>query len=150
MGLMDSLKGLFGGEPDHPTLDPQNYATARLEEVRPQLEELMADVPDRLEVVPAEHAAYVFIGKPPDAFGLAWIHDGKLSNFKTLAKKHNVKEARLQRLSEHLREAYVRSKDAERFAYTLGERTLVVTPSTELEDEVHKFIDEVIGESGSS
>ncbi len=141
---MGILSGLFGGSESHTPLPSDSYASARLQEVTDQLEALMAETPERLEVVPSEHAAYVFIGKPPKKFGLAWIHDGRTSNFKTLVEDHGVNPIRLERITGHLREAYQRSASVERFAVNIADREIIVTPSEMLEKEVHDIIDEVI------
>jgi hypothetical protein len=73
---MSLFGNLFSSKPDYPAIDPASTAASRIAEVKAQLGELAGQVKDPLEVVPAEHAAYVFIGKPPKRFGLAWIHDG--------------------------------------------------------------------------
>ena len=75
MGMFDKW---FGGAPDYPPLPADNEARAKLDEVMAPLEELAEKVHDHLEVVPAEHEAYVYLGKPPKRFGIAWVHDGKL------------------------------------------------------------------------
>ena len=141
---MGILSGLFGGGESHAPLPPDSYANARLQEVTDQVKALMAETSDRLEVVPSEHAAYVFIGKPPKKFGLAWIHEGRTSNFKTLVEDHGINPIRLERIVEHLREAYQRSQSTERFTFNIEDREIIVTPSEVLEKEVHDVIDEVI------
>ncbi len=141
MGIFGSL---LGSREDHPPLADDSYANARLQEVADQLEGLVADTSDRLEIVPCEHAAYVFIGKPPKKFGLAWIHDGRTSNFKTLVEEHGINPIRLERITDHLREAYQRSASAQRYTTKIAEREVIVTPSQTLEKEVHEIVDEVI------
>ena len=68
----------LGGKNDYPPLPADNAARTRLKEVEPQLEQLATKVRDHLEVVPGEHEAYVYLGKPPKHFGIAWVHDGKV------------------------------------------------------------------------
>lgn len=143
---MSILSSLFGGSEDYPPLPDDNYAVQRLHEVQRQLEGLAREIGERLEIVPTEHAAYVFMGKPPKKFGLAWIHDGKVSNFKTLVEEHGVNPIRLERITEHLREAYKRSRDAPRYKTSIGGREVVVTPSDSLEKEVHDIIEEVLSQ----
>jgi len=135
MGLLSKLFG--GGSPEFPPLDSDHYAATRLGAIRTELESLMGMTKDRLEVVPAEHAAYVFIGKPPKKFGVAWIHDGKVSNFKNLVEEKGVSPARLETLVEELQKAYEASADAERYRLEVGDRTIVVAPSEQLESAVH-------------
>ena len=141
MGLMSKFFG--GGAPEFPPLDPGHYANTRLDAVRPDLETLMKKTKDRLELVPAEQAAYVFIGKPPKKFGIAWIHDGKVSNFKHLVEEKGVAPKRLDALVSELQTAYEQSTSAKRFTATVGDRKIVVTPSDALEQAVHKAIDAV-------
>jgi len=112
--------------------------------VKPQLRELAEQVKDPLEVVPAEHAAYVFIGKPPKNFGLAWIHDGKISGLNTLVEEHGLKPLEVEKLVDQLRDAYERNADVSRFCTTVHDRDVVVTPSARLEKEVHEIIDKVV------
>ena len=81
MGLLGKI---FSSKPDFPAIDPGSTAAERVARVEEQLHDLAGKVKEPLEVVPAEQAAYVFIGKPPKKFGLAWIHDGKVSGLNTL------------------------------------------------------------------
>lgn len=141
MGLFGSL---FSSKPDFPAIDPGSPAAVRVAEVEKQLDELADRVKDRLEVVPAEHAAYVFIGKPPKKFGLAWIHDGKISGLNTLVEEHGLKPLEVEKVVDQLRDAYERNADVSRFCATVHERDVVVTPSAELEKEVHEIIDQVV------
>ena len=116
----------------------------RLAEVEDQLGELAGQVNDPLEVVPTEHAAYVFIGKPPKRFGLAWIHDGKISGLNTLVEEHGLKPLEVEKLLDQLRGAYERNANVSRFCATVQDRDVVVTPSPKLEKEVHEIIDNVV------
>lgn len=142
MGLISKLFG--GGESDYPRLDPNHYAAVRVEAVRNEIETLMGMTKDRLEVIPSEHAAYVFIGKPPKKFGVAWIHDGRISNFKSLVEEKGVTPARLESLVAELQKAYEATSEAKRFTTEIGGRTLVVTPSEKLEGAVHQAIHAVL------
>ena len=140
MGLFDKL---FGGHKDLPPLAADSEAQANIEDIRTQLEVLTGEIKDPMEVVPANNAAYVFIGKPPTKFGLAWIHDGEVSNFKKLAEEKNLSPPRLERLIEELRAAYKSTSDAPRFSTQISGREIVVTPSPDLQREVHKLIENV-------
>lgn len=141
MGL---LSNLFGSKIDYPAIDPNSAAAHRIAKVEDQLEELAEKVSDRLEVVPADNAAYIFIGKPPSKFGLAWIHDGKVSGLNNLVQDHGMKPLEVERVVDELREAYEHASDADRFCTTVKDRDVVVTPSRQLETEVHKIIDRII------
>ncbi len=141
MGLISRLFG--GGAPEFPPLDPGHYASSRLDAVRGEIETLMEKTKDRLELVPAEEAAYVFIGKPPKKFGLAWIHDGRVSNFKHLVEEKGVSPSRLESLVGELQKAYEQTASAQRFTASVGGRDIVVTPSETLEQAVHEAIQAV-------
>lgn len=51
-----------------PPLADENPVASKIEAARPSLETLAAEVDEPLEIVPAERATYVFIGKPPKRF----------------------------------------------------------------------------------
>lgn len=141
---MSLFGSLFSSKPDYPAIDPSSTAAARIAQVKPQLGELAGRVKDPLEVVPAEQAAYVFIGKPPKRFGLAWIHDGEIYGLNTLVEEHGLKPLEVEKVVEQLREAYERNADVSRFCATVKDREVVVTPSAKLEQEVHEIIDKVV------
>jgi hypothetical protein len=135
---------MFSSKPDYPAIDPSSTAAMRISEVEEQLGELAGRTRDPLEIVPAEHAAYVFIGKPPKNFGLAWIHDGEISGLNTLVEEHGLQPKEMQKVVEQLRVAYERNADVSRFCAKVQDREMVVTPSAELEHEVHDIIDKVV------
>ncbi len=141
---MSLFGNLFSSKPDYPVVDPSSTAASRIAEVKTQLGELAGQVKDPLEVVPAEHAAYVFIGKPPKKFGLAWIHDGKISGLNTLVEEHGLKPLEVEKVVDQLRDVYVRHADVSRFCMTVQDRDVVVTPSAKLEEQVHEIIDKVV------
>ena len=141
---MSLFGNLFSSKPDYPAIDPSSTAASRIAEVKAQLGEHAGQVKDPLEIVPAEHAAYVFIGKPPKHFGLAWIHDGKISGLNTLVEEHGLKPLEVEKLLDQLRGAYERNADVSRFCTTVQDRDVVVTPSAKLEKEVHEIIDKVV------
>lgn len=141
---MSLFGNLFSSKPDYPAIDPSSTAASRIAEVKTQLGELAGQVKDPLEVVPTEHAAYVFIGKPPKRFGLAWIHDGKISGLNTLVEEHGLKPLDVEKVVDQLRSAYESNADVSRFCTTVQDRDVVVTPSARLEKEVHEIIDKVV------
>jgi hypothetical protein len=112
--------------------------------IEKELHELAGQVNDLLEVVPAEHTAYVFLGKPPKKFGLAWIHDGKISGLNTLVEEHGLTPPEVGKVVDQLREAYERNQDVDRYTATVKDVDVVVTPSTELEKEVHEIIERIL------
>jgi len=141
---MSLFGNLFSSKPDYPAIDPASKAAARIAEVEDKLSELAGQVRDPLEVVPSEHAAYVFIGRPPKKFGLAWIHDGKVSGLNKLVEEHGLKPLEVEKLVDELRDAYERNADVNRYSATVHDRDLVVTPSAQLEKAVHEIIDRVV------
>ncbi len=141
---MSFISDLFSRKPDFPDLDPTSTAATRVAEVEAELDTLAHQVNDRLEVVPSEHAAYVYIGKPPKKFGLAWIHDGKISGLNTLVEEHGLGPLEVSRVMTELGEAYERNADVKRYCAHVHDKDVVVTPSDKLEREVHEIIDKVV------
>lgn len=141
MGLLGRL---FGGEQEHAPLDPSSPAARRLERDREVLDAFARRVHDKLELVPGSRATYVFIGKPPDAFGIAWIEYGEEHNFKRLMKDKGLSQAEVQGRSDELRQAYLRSKDEPRYRAELGGKHVLVTPSSRLEEELLEIIHRVV------
>lgn len=139
MGLLDKI---FGNEKkEYPLLEPTNPIAGRIEHFRGNLESLAKDVSDPIEVIPTEKAAYVFLGKPPKRFGIAWIKDGKIYNLKTLSQEQGIPEMKIQLMSEKLRKAYEKSDGASRFSTTVADKTIVVTNSDSLQKDLEKIIE---------
>lgn len=136
---MGILKTLTGGD-KHPPLPQDNYAAKRIQKVEQELRQLVSETRDRIEVVPAMHSAYVFIGKPPKKFGMAWITDGKVANLGELAQRKNFSPITLEKIEDELADAYRRSEADERYTCDIGGETVIVTPSSYLESEVHRII----------
>ena len=84
---MGFIGKLFGGGKKYPTLAPDTSAAKNLESMRDTLEKLTEKVNDPMEVIPADDSAFVFIGNPPKNFGMAWVEEGEVHNFKTLSDK---------------------------------------------------------------
>ena len=141
MGMFDKL---FGGKNDYPPLPADNDAMARLQELKEPLEELAGKVRDHLEVVPAEHEAYVYLGHPPKRFGIAWIHDGKLDGLKELVDENHLSQAQTQKLVSALGTAYEHASDAPRYSAELAGKKVVVIPSRELGQKVHEIMESAI------
>lgn len=138
MGL---LAGLFGGEKEHPSLDGSHPVRARLERDRALIEKFASRVGDRLEVVPGEHGPYIFVGKPPKTFGVAWFREGVEQNLRLLMNAKGLSPATVQTVSDDLRAAYTRAQSEPRYSYDLAGRKIVVTPSADL----HREVDQIIG-----
>ena len=137
---MGFLGKLFGFESKLPHLASDTNAAKNLESMKGPLEELTKKVPDKMEVIPAEDRAYVFIGKPPKSFGMAWIEEGKVCNFKTLSEEKAVSQQQIVKMVDALTEAYKRSDSENRFSAQIGETNVTVTPSPDLAKEVRNII----------
>ena len=137
MGLLSKI---LGGTPDYPQLQPDMTAAQQLKAIRTNLEELTREVKEPMEVVPGELSAYVFIGKPPKRFGIAWIEDDQIKSFKSVVAEQNVSQQMLNKVSDDLREAYKRHDDATRYQTKVGDREITVTPSEALKDEVRSIL----------
>jgi hypothetical protein len=141
MGMLDKL---FGGGQEYPPLPTDNPAMKELDDLHEELEALSRRVREKLVIVPDQHAAYVFMGKPPKHFGVAWIHDGRVSSLKDLAEENNLSPAMIDNLVDELREAYTHASEAPRYTTHIGRKDVVVIPSDSLKDEVHQIIEETI------
>jgi hypothetical protein len=141
---MGILGRLFGGEQEHLPLDPASTAATRLQRDKAVLEEFAHRVHDKLEFIPGSRATYVFIGKPPDAFGIAWIEYGEEHNFKRLMKDKGLSQREVQVRSDELRQAYIRSKGEPRYKADIGGKHVLVTPSSSLEQELVEIIHRVV------
>ena len=113
---------------------------AKLDEVKAPLEELAHKVRDHLEVIPAEHEAFVFLGKPPSDFGVAWIHDGKVTSLNELAKEHHLSQAKVGQLIDQLGAAYQHAAETPRYSAEIGGKQMVVIPSKLAEQEMHQIM----------
>ena len=141
MGMFDKL---FGDKQDFPPLPADNDAAAKLDEMKAPLEELAAKVNDHLEVIPAEHEAYVYLGKPPKRFGIAWIHDGKMDGLKEIVEENELSQADTLKMINSLGSAYKRASDAPRYSAEFAGKKVVVIPSEKLGQEVHQIMERAI------
>lgn len=137
MGL---LSRILGGTPDYPQLPPDIAAAKQLKAISGNLKELAGEVSEPMEVVPGESSAYVFIGKPPKRFGVAWIEDDQIKSFKSVVAEHNVSQQQLNKVSDELRDAYKKYTDVTRYQTKVGDREIVVTPSDALKNEVRSIL----------
>jgi len=142
---MGILGKFFGANYDYPPLDSSAPAARQLESMRPPLEKLADETSDPLEIVPAEDSVYVFIGKPPKKFGIAWIEDGeKIVNFKSLVDQKGLSPDSLQNLSEELRKAYIAHQDKPRYVTKISEREVVVIPSESLLNNLKGVVEKTV------
>ena len=139
---MGFLGKLFGGGEEHPPLEG-TPAAQRFERHREVVTAFAGKLHDRLEVIPGEKFLYAFIGRPPEAFGIAWFENGEEHNLKSLMKTRGLTQEQLGHISNELRSAYMRSANEPRYAFQAGKKKVVVTPSASLEKELLKIIHEV-------
>jgi len=143
---MGFLGKLFGTEKELPPLDPASPGALRVEKLRAVLEPWAAKLHDPIEIVPGERAVYVFIGRPPDRFGIAWFEaDGVEHNLKTLAQKHKFTVRQMNELSAKLRTAYEKSAADPRFGLALGQKKAKVVASAGMEKDLLTVIHDVEG-----
>ncbi len=140
---MGFFNKLFGSV-DYPELDTNSPAAAKIDEIVEPLQSLMEQVKDPMEVIPAEDRTFVFIGKPPKRFGVAWIENGEVCNFQLLAKDQGVTGTEFQKVSDKLRDAYESNQDADRFKTSIAGREVVVTPCAALKQDVGEIVDTVL------
>jgi len=140
---MGFFSKIVGGGKDFPPLESNHPAAARLSQVQASLERLANEIPDPLEVVPAETAVYVFAGKPPKQFGMFWIQGEDTHNFKTLSRQKGLNSLDLQPVVEKLRDAYKQNEGEARFSFDAAGRKIVVTPSQALAAKVEEIIQQV-------
>ena len=132
--------GFFSKKLNYPELDSDNPVADQVHEFDGPLQDLMGQVSDTLEVVPADDHAYVFIGKPPKKFGVAMIEDGAVQSFIAAAKEKGLDQAKIQMLNEQLRDAYMHNLDAQRYKTSVGGKEVVVTPCPQLDQEVKQIM----------
>ncbi len=143
---MGFLSNILGSKPDFPELDASHPAVGYLNAHAENIEKLIEQVSSPLEVVPAEETSYVFIGKPPKKFGIAWFDQkGPIVNFKTLVDQKGLLVPTLDLLSEKLKNAYIQHQGEPRYVTKIKSRDIVVTPSADLIADVKKVIQEVVG-----
>jgi len=141
MGILDTV---FRRKLQCPPLDPTSEAAARIASRSTQLEPLVRKIHVRLELVPAEDTVYVFLDKPPGAFGLAWFENDREVNFTSLKVEQGVSQGRIQLLSKKLGAAYKKSAAVARYATTIAGREVLVTPSDDLAAAIRQAIDEAV------
>ncbi len=141
---MGILNKLFRSGHEYPPLPQDDQALAELDEIHDELEALTHKVREHLEIVPAKQAAYIFLGKPPKRFGIAWIHDGKVSSLQELIQENGLTPSKVEALLDELGQAYSHASDAPRYTAHIGNKDVVVIPSVDLQNEVHDILEHTI------
>ncbi|NOR49590.1 MAG: hypothetical protein GQ530_00970 [Desulfuromonadales bacterium] len=134
------MMGFFSKKLNYPELESGNPVANQVHEFDGPLQDLMGQVSDTLEVIPADDHAYVFIGKPPKKFGVAMIEDGAVQSFIAAAKEKGLDQAKIQMLNEQLRDAYMHNMDAQRYKTSVAGKEVVVTPCPQLDQEVKQIM----------
>jgi len=141
MGLLDKI---FGNKPaDYPPLETKTELAEQFKRVEPELRAFAETIDEDIEVIPAPEETFVFFGKPPKVFGLAWIRKGQVKNMSEVFKEQKVAPHRAEAFAELLRSAYKGSADEERYSAQLAGRTVVVTRSDGLRKKVHDIVEKI-------
>ncbi len=141
MGFLDKILGSQKSE--YPPLDPGSPAAQSVQQVMGELASIAKEVRDPLEVVPGGDMTFVFIGNPPKQFGIFWIKDGQVGNFRKLANEKQISTEKFQVVSEELRQAYKQNVPEEKFSMTIAERKITVLPSDSLNQMVGNIVDKL-------
>lgn len=143
MGFMDKL---FGSSKEYPPLNADNPAVKKIDDMRQSVEKVVSEIKDPLELVPGNETAFFFIGKPPKKFGVAWVgKDGKIVNFKSLVEEKGLSIISLERLSDRLKEIYIKHQEEPRYSLSINDRPVVVTPSETLKSDIRDVIEDTVG-----
>jgi hypothetical protein len=141
MGFLDSV---LGKKESLPALDPQSTAAQVVGQHQEKLEELAKRARARIEAIPTDESLYVYVGKPPKTFGVVWYKDGQEYNFVSFTKERGLSPARVEELSDELRELYRAHESEARYIYSLGSGgDVVVTPVPSLGEKIEQVIAEV-------
>lgn len=132
---------LFGHKPDYPPLPADSPDRAQLEAVRAPLDDLAHRVSDPLEVVAADNEAFVFLGKPPKRFGVAWLHDDKVVSVNEMVAAGHLSQAEAGKMISQIGDAYEAAGKAPRYVTEFGGRQVVVISSDDLEHRVHDIVE---------
>jgi hypothetical protein len=135
--------GLFSKKVNYPELSQEHPAAEQIENLKAPLEELVGQVSDPLEIVPADDHGFVFIGKPPKKFGIALLEEGTFKNFVALAKEKGLGDPKILSVIESLGDAYKNNQDSERYKIEVAGKDVVVTPCRELEAQIEQIIQSV-------
>jgi len=137
---MGFLEKIFGGDKNYPALEANTSVAKKLAAIKDPLEKLSEKVKEPMEVIPADDSAFVFIGNPPKNFGMAWVEEGRVHNFKTLSEEKNVSQKQLLKIVDALAEAYKQTDIKSRYSATIGGKVVTVTPSQDLGREVKNIL----------
>jgi hypothetical protein len=140
MGFFGKLLGTE--KPKHPPLDPASPGAVRLARSAAVLEGFVKKVQGAMEIIPGERAIYVYIGAPPETFGVVWFEGAEEHNFKTLMKAKKLTDRQMKTISGHLGAAWTKHKDEPRFDHVIGGKKVVVIGSAAMEQDLQQIIHE--------
>lgn len=136
MGLFDAFVG-----PKHPELAADHPAAATVASLGDGFASFVASANDRMEAVVGDGStAYVFVGKPPKAFGLVWFEDGVRSDVRAEMEAHRMTRETASILVSGLGDVYTRHSAAERFAHKVAGHAVTITPSVEFHTDIANAI----------
>jgi hypothetical protein len=141
---MSIISNLLSNGNNYPELNPKCTAGQTVSELSDLLNTLAESTGEDLEVIPFHHEAFVFIGKPPGKFGLAWIHDHQVSRLNELIEEHGLSSEEVAQVMKDLRTSYLHHKKDGRFSADVREHSLVVLPSNAMQLDMHDIIERVI------
>ena len=136
MGVLDSLFG-----PKYATLPDDNPAALHLVEAGEPLESFVAKSNDKTEIIVGDGPPYIFVGKPPKAFGVVWFEDGERQDVRSLVEKGILTIQSAGQLARDFGTIYAAGSADERFVYRFAERMVTVTPSAELHSELQQAVE---------
>lgn len=135
MGLFD---GMFG--PKHPDLDPQSSAASQITDQGQVFEAFVSSANDRMEAIPGDGCLYVFVGKPPKAFGLVWFDGDGRHDVRSMMEHRAMTRDAASLLVQELPAMYSRYDEEARFAHKVGGKSIIVTPSAAFHAELQQAV----------
>ncbi|MHB8880048.1 MAG: hypothetical protein ACYC69_00905 [Thermodesulfovibrionales bacterium] len=140
---MGFLGKLFGAKEEPlPALDPASPAAENIKKFNSQFTALANKVDDRYEVVPSANILYVFLGKPPGMFGIAWFMEGDATehNLKTLMAKKGLSVRKIDNVMGKLRTAYTEASAEARFSVDIAGKKAIVVPSDAFASKLYNIL----------
>jgi len=138
MGFLDKL---FGGGEQYPPLEPGSEPAEKLDHFTGELESLADSMRDPMYAVPKDDELFVFVGKPPKAFGVFRCTEDGQENLVEIMREHKAGMAKMQAVSDQARKAYVEYEEAPRFTHEIGKRKVTVIDSEPLAEKLDEVFE---------
>ncbi|PKQ29579.1 MAG: hypothetical protein CVT60_04715 [Actinobacteria bacterium HGW-Actinobacteria-10] len=135
MGLFNSM---FGSK--HPDLDSKSDAASQIARQGHALEAFVSSANDRMEAIPGDGPLYVFVGRPPKAFGLVWFDGDGRHDVRSMVESKAMTRDAASQLAQELPVIYSRYSEEGRFAHKIGSTSIVVTPSAAFYAELQQAV----------